>query len=170
MQKELNKIIKEISGNVVVIGLDNKLLEKLEQNDNILNCYSLGVVKEGKRKFGFGSKTIKIKNIRKKFKKKKIDYVICEYDVIKKYLNTFVKDSVYINKNKLYFYGNVNIELIKDRYNRYDTTIEVKEYKDKYIVSIDNQKAKNNLIKDTYYRMYDFINKTIELIGDILMG
>jgi len=66
MQKELNKIIKEISGNVVVIGLDNKLLEKLEQNDNILNCYSLGVVKEGKRKFGFGSKTIKIKKHRKK--------------------------------------------------------------------------------------------------------
>ncbi len=170
MNNELKKIIKKIDGNVLGIGLDEKLSEIIDQNDRITECNLLNSYVKGKFKGSLFQKTIKIKKIRKIFKKKKVDYIICDYDQIKKYLNTFVKDSVYINKNKLYFFGNVDFDLINYKYQRYDTKIDVKKYKDKYIVEIDNSKAKNNFLKDNYYRVKDFKDKIIEVIGDVLMN
>lgn len=168
MQRELNNIINSFDGKVLAINISSDLASKLEQNNNIIQCYMMdSSIGKGKGKKG---KTIKIKKIGKKFKKKKIDYIICEYEGIKKYLNTFIKDSVYINSNKLYFYGNVDIDLIKKRYGRYDTDIVIKQYKDNYIVCIDNSKSKNNFIKDLCYRIMDNTNSLIEYIGDILMG
>ena len=36
--KEIHKIINCVSGNVLAIGVDNKIIKKLEQNDRIENC------------------------------------------------------------------------------------------------------------------------------------
>ena len=127
------------------------------------------VSKEKKFSF-FRRKTININKLRKKYKKKKIDYIICDYNIISPYMRKFVKNSVYINKNKLYFYGNIDTELIKNMYGRYDTKINIKEYKKNYIVEIDNTNSKNNFIKDLYYSIKDTMTYLIEVIGDILMG
>lgn len=113
------------------------------------------------------NKTIKIKKIRKVFKKKKIDYIICNYDEINNYFNTFIKDSIYINKKKIYYFGNVDIDLLKYKYGRYNTNIIIKN---KNLIEIDVSKAKNNFFKDNYYRLKDFKDKLVELIGDILMN
>lgn len=165
--KELKKIIKNLGGNVLGIGLSEDLIKEIENNDKIINCNLLNPYIKRKKKFSLFNKTIKIKKIRKIFKKKKIDYIICNYDEINNYFNTFVKDSVYINKKKIYYFGNVDIELLKSKYNRYDTKIIIKN---KNLIEIDTSKAKNNFFKDIYYRLKDFKDKLIELIGDILMN
>ena len=165
--KELKKIIKNLDGNVLGIGLSEDLIKEIENNDKIINCNLLNPYIKGKKKFSLFNKTIKIKKIRKIFKKKKIDYIICNYDEINNHLNTFIKDSVYINKKKIYYFGNVDIDLLKYKYGRYDTNIIIKN---KNLVEIDNSKAKNNFLKDNYYRLKDFKDRLIELIGDILMN
>lgn len=165
--KELLEIIKNLDGKVLGIGLDEKLTKAIEDNDKIIECNLLNSYTKGKNKFSLFNKTIKIKKIRKVFKKKKINYVICNYDEIYKYFNTFIKDSIYINNKKIYYFGNVDIELLKSKYNRYDTKIIIKN---KNLIEIDTSKAKNNFFKDIYYRLKDFKDKLIELIGDILMN
>ena len=72
--KEIHKIINCVSGNVLAIGVDNKIIKKLEQNDRIENCNLLDcempITKEKNTKKQKGKK-IRIKKIRKIFKKKK---------------------------------------------------------------------------------------------------
>ena len=165
--KKLKKIIKNLDGNVLGIGLSEDLIKEIENNDKIINCNLLNPYIKGKKKFSLFNKTIKIKKIRKVFKKKKIDYIICNYDEINNHFNTFIKDSVYINKKKIYYFGNVDIGLLKYRYSRYDTNIIIKN---KNLIEIDNSKAKNNFFKDNYYHLKDFKDKLIEFIGDILMN
>ena len=60
MNKELLKIIKSIDGNVLGIGLNEKLVEQIEKNDNILECNLLSSEVKGKRKLFSRGKTIKI--------------------------------------------------------------------------------------------------------------
>ena len=115
-------------------------------------------------------KKISIKKLRKIYKKKNVDYIICNFEHITNFLNSFVKDSIYINKTKLYFYGNVDKDLILKKYQRYDTKIDIKEYKDTCIIEIDNTNSKNNKIKEIKYTIVDGFNHVIEVIGDVLMG
>ena len=165
--KEIIKIIKNLNGKILGIGLDETLTKEIENNDKIVECNLLNSYVKGKNKFSLFNKTINIKKLRRVFKNKKIDYVICNYEEINKYFNTFIKDSIYINNKKIYYFGNVDIELLKYKYNRYDTNIVIKN---KNLVEIDTSKAKNNFIKDIYYRLKDFKSRLIELIGDILMN
>lgn len=164
---KLKTIVKKLSGNVLGIGLSEDLTTLIENNNNIIECNLLNSYVKGKFKKSFFKKTIRIKKIRKVFKKKKIDYIVCNYDEISNYLNTFVKDSIYINKGKIYFYGNIDIDLLKLKYGRYDVKINLV---DKKIIEIDTSLAKNNFFKDNYYRFIDFKNRLVEIIGDILMN
>ncbi|MBO5095352.1 MAG: hypothetical protein J6B98_00555 [Bacilli bacterium] len=171
MKNELKNIIKELSGNVLAIGISQELVEVIDKNEKIINCDILSNEVSKEKKFSFfRRKTININKLRKKYKKKRIDYIICDYNIISPYIRKFVKNSVYINKNKLYFYGNIDTELIKNMYGRYDTKINIKEYKKNYIVEIDNTNSKNNFIKDLCYSIKDTITYLIEVVGDILMG
>ena len=164
---KLKNIIKNLEGNVLGIGLNENLISAIEKNNRIIECNLLNSCAKGKFKKSFFNKTIKIKKIRKIFKKKKVDYIICNYDEINNYFNTFIKDSIYINKNKLYFYGNIDVNLLKLKYGRYNTKINLI---DKNIIEIDNSLAKNNFLKDNYYRFIDYKNHLVEIIGDILMN
>ena len=156
LRDKLNKSIEE--------GKDYHIIYKIsvELDELIASYYN----KDNKKK-SFFNKTIKIKKIRKVFKKKKIDYIICNYDEISNYLNTFVKDSIYINKGKLYFYGNIDVDLLKLKYGRYNVEINLI---DKKIIEIDTSSAKNNFFKDNYYRLVDFKDRLVEIIGDVLMN
>ena len=73
MKNELLLKIKEINGNVLVIGIsDQKVIKAVEANENIIVCNFLDSNMEGKRKiFGKRGKTISIKKISRVFKKKK---------------------------------------------------------------------------------------------------
>ena len=165
---ELNRIIKQFNGNVLGIGLDEKILKQLNKNNKIMECNLLNSVTKG-RGYGF-SKTIKIKKIRKYFKKKSVNFILCNYEVMSKYLNSFVKNSIYLNDFKIYYYGDCDVDRLIRRYSRYDTKINVFKEKNIYILEIDCSNAKNNFFKEKLYSVVDLVDNAIEVIGDILMN
>ena len=66
-------------------------------------------------------KNINIKKLYKYFKKKSIDYIICDYEQITKYYKYVFRDSIYLNNGKIYFYLNKNIDMDYIlKYKRYD--------------------------------------------------
>ena len=104
MENELLKIIKKIKGSLLGIGMtESILLDAIEENDNIDTCYILSNVSLTGKKFNMikkgRNKKINIKKLKKKFKKKSLDTVICNYDIIKQFYRSFVPNSIYINKN-----------------------------------------------------------------------
>lgn len=178
--KTIYDITKVTSGNVLGIGVDKTISEILEKNDRVLNCNLLNsYVKEDnietikKKKKRKKLKTIKVKKIRKIFKKKKVDFIICNIDEIKKYLRTFIKDSVYINKDMLYIYNikdeDLKEELIK-KYNRYNVKIEEIKDEDTTILKIDNKESKNNFIKDKLYLIIDSLVAFVNIVADLLLS
>ena len=170
--KSIYKIGKLISGNVIAIGADEKLIDILNNNERIINCDLLnGKINVGtKTKRRKKQKIIKIKKLRKIYKKKNIDFILCDLKEIKKYLKTFIRDSVYINKDVLYIYNvddETKEELIK-KYKRYNTKIdEIKE--EKTILKIDNKDSKTNFFKDLKYFFIDNILTIIDILSDILI-
>lgn len=168
-------IAKVVSGNVLGIGVDVEISEILEQNEritecNLLNSYSYQNKGEKTKQ---RLKRIRIKKMRKVFKKKKVNFIICNITEIKKYLKTFVKDSIYINKEILYIYNvedeDLKKELIK-KYKRYNTNIEEIKDKKTTILKIDNSKAKTNVVKDNFYLIVDTLVKLFNIISDLLLN
>jgi len=169
-------ITKCTSGNVLGIGVDEKISEILEQNDlvtncNLLNSYSKETNKKQTKKKKL--KKIRIKKLRKVFKHKKVDFIICNTEEIKKYLKTFIKDSVYINKDMLYLYNikdeELKQELIK-KYKRYNTIVEEIKDDNEIILKIDNKNSKTNIFKDTLYLIIDTLTQLLNIISDLLLN
>ena len=175
---DLKNICKNISGNVISIGLSYPTVESvLEKNDKIINGYILEFTNKKRSKdknnHGKKNKKISIKKLRKSFKKKSVDTVICNYEDVKKYIRFFVRDSIYINSGKLYIYGKKDdyvLEDLEEFYNRYKTTINITEYDNEFLMEIDNSLAKNNWVKDKIYRIKDTVIYYINVIGDIMVG
>lgn len=168
-------IAKCVSGNVLGIGLEEELIEILEQNDRITDCKLLNAKVKGTNSNGKKERTkkIRIKKLRKIFKKKRVDFIICNIDDIKKYLKTFIKDSVYINKDILYIYNIREEELKNDlikKYKRYNTEIEEIKEQDSTVLKIDNKKSYTTLLKDIIYSIIDTAVMIFNLISDILMN
>lgn len=97
----VKKYIKNMSGKVIGIGIDNKeFIESIDKNNKILECDLLNSINiksfNGKK----SKKKKYVKKLRKKYKKKNIDYMIINANMINKYLKKVVKDSIYINKKK----------------------------------------------------------------------
>jgi len=176
--KEIYNITKCVSGNVLAIGVDEKIVKILEDNERVINCNLLNSDTYSKSKNSTKNKNhklkkIKIKKIRKIFKKKKIDFIICNIEEIKKYTKTFIKDSIYINKDMLYIYNIKNNELQEElikKYKRYNVEIETINNKNENIIKIDNKKSTTNLIKDILYLIIDTFVSIIDVISDILMN
>lgn len=176
--KEIYNITKCVSGSVLAIGADEKIVKILDENERVINCNLLNSYTPNKKNTKSKRKQpklkkIKIKKIRKIFKKKKVDFIICDIKEIQKYLKTFIKDSVYINKDMLYIYNiddeNLQEELIK-KYNRYNVKIDVINDENNKIIKIDNKKSKTNFIKDFMYLIIDTFFAAIDIISDILMN
>lgn len=174
---DLKKICKEVNGNVITIGLENKtVVNELDKNENVYNLYSMqfnGKKRSKKVSKGKKGKTISIKKIKKIFKKKNIDYVICNIEDISYFLRTFIKDSIYITKTKIYIYGtldNIDIELIERRYKRYNVKISILEYNKDFLIEIDTTNAYNHFFKDLLYSIIDIIYSIYNTIGDLLIN
>lgn len=178
----LKDICSDLKGTFLSIGLSYPtVVSALEKNKNISCGYLFNF--EGKKK-GKGKdknnykqkgklKKASIKKLRKTFKKKSVDTVMCYYQDIEKYIRFFIADSIYINCGKLYIYGKKTefvLEDLKRYYDRYNTKIEITEYEEHFLVEIDNTKAKNNWFKDKCYRIKDSISYYINCIGDFLVG
>lgn len=176
MNKELKKIFSKLSKSVVGIGLDDELSYTLESNDNILELDIINIQKKKKGKLNNKTKNksrkINIKKLKKIYNKKSVEYVVCNYEVIKKYFRYFISDSIYMNNNKLYLYGTSmeDIKEIKKKYKRYNTLIKVTDEKKYFIIEIDNKESKNNFFKDKLYFIVDTYNYLVDIIGDFLIN
>lgn len=177
MFNKLEEIIKKSEGNVLSVCLDDKLMEAFN-NNNKINLYSIDsnkpngfFNKKSKRKTNKG-KIINIKKLRKYINKKSVDYMFCNMNEMFHYYKFFIKDSIYLNNNKLYIYAEKNIDkdLIIKNYKRYKTSIEYNEYKSGYIIIVDNTKSKTNFIKDIFYFIKDTLYNIAEIIGNLLIS
>jgi len=169
-------ITKCLSGNVLGIGVDEKIIELLEQNNLVTNCNLLNSytketnkTKQTKQRL----KKIRIKKLRRVFKYKKVDFIICNIDEITKYTKTFIKDSIYINKDMLYIYNikdeELKQELIK-KYKRYNTKVEEIKDEKTTILKIDNKNSKTNILKDIFYLIIDTLIQLFNIISDLLLN
>lgn len=177
IEKKIYQILKKIDGNVLAIGLDDdNMLKLLEENNNIAECNLLNASsnqKGMKRKIKKQKKNFNIRQLRKKFHKKKVDYIICNMNDIYPYIKTFIKDSVYINRKKLYFYGDMkkyDLDKIISRYKKYGARIEQTFYNNYFLITILNEKSKTNKIKDSWFSLVDFMHFLYEIIGDLLIN
>lgn len=177
MFNRLEEIIKKIEGNVVTVCLDDKLMNAFK-NNNKINLYSIdsgitnSIFKKKYKKKNNKGKTINIKKLKKYFKKKSVDHLFCNMNEIFKYYKYFIKDSVYLNNNKLYLYldNNIDKDLIMTNYKRYNVKIEEIEYKNGYLIIVDNTNSKNNKIKDFIYLIKDTFYNMAEAIGNLLIS
>lgn len=169
--KSKNVLLKEIqkfSGNVLGIGnISDDIVNKLNKNDSVTELNILS-----NKSYDIGSSTgkgrkISIKNIRK-LRKKHINYLLVDYDKIDEYLSTFVKDSIFITKDYIYFVS--NNKKIEKLYNRYNVDIKELKTSDKTIFVINTSNAKNNKIKEFIYSIIDFINRIIDIITSMLLS
>ena len=162
-------ITKCLSGNVLGIGVDSKITNLLNNNDRVLECNLLDSESSSKGGSSGKVKKINIKKLRRLFKKKNVDYIVCNVDYVRKYLKYFIKDSIYINKDMLYIY-NINdkflLEELINKYNRYNVSIDVMDN----VLKIDNKKSKTNLLKDIFYFILDTFVNLLNMLSDLLLN
>ena len=176
MDNYLEKQIKNMSGSLLGIGITSEKLKNTINNNNkitICNLLEENSKSTNKKKFSILNKprTINIKKIKKVFRKKRVDNIICNINTIKKFQKTFVRDSVYINKNKLYIFGDKQeLETIKEKYERYTNEVELKKENKDYILIINNENTKNNKIKDIGYWWKDTATSFLDFLTLLLVN
>ena len=178
MKQSLLKIIKSLQGNVFTLGIvDEDLISAVQNNNNIDHFLMLNInqtIEYSKSTKYKPTKKIKIKKIRKTNKKKKIDYSICEISDCKEHFRTFINDTIYFNKKKIYYYGKIfeyDLDDLIKKYRRYIVEIKITKYKnDDFILEIDTSKAKTNKLKGTFYRIIDFFTMVFDCFADFLLS
>lgn len=177
MKEEILKIIDNMQGSLLGIGIDDEtMLEKIENNSNINLCYILSNGgKEKNKKFKLfkkgRSKKVNIKKLKKYFNKKSIDNILCDYRVVKRFIRSFMSGSIYINKKKLYIYGDLkDLKSLKERYERYTKDIELIKNKKSFLLIVNNEKTKTNILKDLIYKITDLLNDSIDYLTDLLVN
>lgn len=173
MEKYLIKEIKQMEGSLLGIGLTSeKIKDAINKNDKILICNLLEENQKGKNSklvAGKKQRKVNIKKIRKTFRKKRTDNVICNLETVKKFLKTFVRDSVYINKGKLYIYGNKEeIENLKKKYERYTKDVEIITKEKQCILVVNNANTKTNKLKDMGYWWKDTGESFLDIMTMLL--
>ncbi len=172
IKNELKLQINHMDGNILLIGnYDEEIQQLLLKKDIILSCDQLLKKERYKNNFSYkGEKTKKlnIKNLRKKYKKKGLNYMIVNAEDIMPYKNRFVRDSIYITKKSIYLIGNEDVLLVM--YKRYSKQIEKIECLDGVIIKIDVSKSKSNKIKDFLYFVKDNLIDLGNAISDFLIS
>lgn len=175
MFKYLEDTIKKMTGNVLAIGIDEKLANTIK-NNNRVDAYEISktervpVFQKKKRKLNRG-KTINIKRLPKYFNKNSIDFIICNYEQIIKYYKYVFRDSIKLSKGKIYFYAKKDVDMDYIlKYKRYKSKIEIKEYEKSKLIIIDNKEAKTNLFKNIIFYISDTFCNFIDFISNIMVG
>lgn len=175
--KQLEKVIGSINGRLICIGLNNEyLLKKIKDNTNILYCDFLNAnissgLKIGKKR-NKKEKIISIKDFKKHYKKKRVNYIISNISDIDSYLPRFIPDSIYITNGIIYIYGDIyfDYEKIVKKYKRYTKQIEVIKTTNSFLVIVNVNNTKRKVIKDKAYFIIDNLEICADKIGDILVG
>lgn len=178
MKSELIKIIKGFSGNIFTLGVvDNDLIKLVQNNNNIEKFLMLNINQSIQYETSDNykpTKNVKITKIRKRNKKKKIDYSLCEISDCKDHFRTFINDTIYFNKKDIYYYGNIDeydIDLLIKKYRRYNVVINITKFSNgEFILKIDTSKAKTNKLKNIFYKIVDFFESVIDGLTNFLLS
>lgn len=164
----INNELKKLSGSVLGIGLDDKKQDILNDNKKIVECYLLDNQVDSIDGSECYTKIIDIKKMHKVFKRKSFDYIVGDFQKLYPYLRTFIKNSIYLNKNKVYFYnlGNYDLDELEKRYARYGSKVDSR----KNFIIVDNTKAKTNFLKNIYNYICDLFYDIIEYIGNLFVN
>ena len=177
MFKKIEDIIKKLEGNVLVISINDELINTFNKNNKV-NLYSInsnkgnGIFSKSKKRTTNKGKTINIKKLRKYINKKSVDYIICNMEDVMGYYKYLIKDTIYLNNNTIYIYSSNKVDkdfLIK-KYKRYNVEVDVTDYKNGFIITINNKNGKTNFFKDKLYFIKDTLYNFAEFIGNILVS
>ncbi len=173
--------IKDFKGFVLGIGyLKDKILKEMDKNDyievslltsNFAEATKKSLVDKEIRKRKKKGKTVYIKKLKKSFKYKRPDYIVCNINDVNNYLKYFIKDSLYITNQKIYIFSEgdkVELENIVKKYKRYINTVEY-DPKNNYII-IDTSNYYNNIFKNAWYFIVDTFISIYDSIGNVLAG
>ncbi len=178
MNGELVKVIKNTKGKIITIGVSEKsVINAIHRNDKIINCFELNNNNIENKKVEFTkrifSKNVTINNFKKKFKKKKTDLILVNIKHIEEYIFKFSKDSIYLSKGQVIYYGSakdidrVNVESYYDRFN---VVVNKDVFNKNKIVTIEVYKYKYKVIKEFIYTIKYYFNKFIDSVGNFLVG
>ena len=164
-----------MTGSLIGIGsFSDKILYEIEKNSQIISCDLLNETKHFTTTKGKGRgrcKKIRIQKLRKKWKRKSINYFLVDMDILEKYKKYFIKDSMYLNCNTIYLYTShkeKDVSVWIERYQRYSVTLQKLFLDDGILLVIETNDQKRNFVKDRWYFMIDTINDILDVIGDIL--
>ena len=170
IENELKEIFKTINGNLLLIGnYSDKIINKIEQNKNILVCDQLSNSNNTNKNGNKGkSKKINIKKIKKHYKRKNINNSVIDFEHVLPYKNTFIKDSSYITKNKIIIIAKEDNDLIYKMYSRYTKNINKVDCLDGKIYVIETSKIKKNPIMNIIYLIQDTFIDIITIVSDLI--
>lgn len=174
--KELISLAKSITGTILVIGFENENFVEILNKNNKIELFSHlsyeSSNKKEKKKF-FKGKTINIKKVYKELNKQQYDYVICDFEIVKSHVNNFIKNSYKLSNKYVYFVvdeDTYDYEEIVRRYSRYGAHCESIGQKGTYLVKVDIENMKINIIKRFLYSFRDISYNIIEFISSIIMS
>lgn len=164
----INNVIKDLEGSLIGIGIEEeKTINLIDKNKNIticnlLDCFNPDSDESGKLK------KIGVRKLRKKFKKNRTNYMICNIEKIDKFKEKFVYDSIYICNKDIYLYdkNDNNLDSVIRRYNKY-SHIETIKCTDGIILKITKTKEITkinefiNNIKNTIINIIDIISNLL---------
>lgn len=170
MKNELISEIKKLQGFVLGIGLDDTLQDAIYENENIHKCDLMENMQRGKGSSAKGfTKSISIYQLKKKYKKNKIDFIICNLEDIDIYMKYFLRDGTYIVKQKIYLYGplsDTEKEALQERLQRYDFCITYKQKKNQSLFILEKKEC--HYLKNYLYFVQDSISSYLDKISSIL--
>lgn len=169
---ELKTTVQKLEGKVLLIGnYSDDINQILLHNKKVFLCEQLTCIDSQllHDKKADKSKKINIKKLKKRYRKNGIDHLLVLENQIKDFKNTFVRDSLYIVKNKIYLVKSKESEQIIKMYFRYLKTIEIIPCLDGEIVCIDVRNYKNNKMKNLWFYVIDCLTDVMNAIGDILV-
>ena len=174
MKNNVVNILKDLDGFLLGIGLDEKMLVAIQNNEKINDCFLLSKKSgNGKKVNGFTKgkeKTIHIKKLKKYFKRKSIDNIVCDYSLVSKFMRGFVSNSIYLNSGKLYLYGSSSdIDKIIRRYKWYKCDTEILRNGNEFLLIVDNN-VKSNFFKDIFYKVWDLYTSFLDFLTDLLVN
>lgn len=171
--KKIIEDTKNFFGNVLCIGItDENILAPLRKKNN-LNVFTIdylpnkGIFSRRKKIKTKDGKKVNIKKLRKTFKTKSIDFMICNLNEIYSYFKYFIGDSVIVNRGILYIYGTssyIDPKVLASRYKRYGAVVEIEIDNDNFLLIVNNKHSKTNWFKNRFLIFID----TFHNIGDMI--
>ena len=167
----LKKELKNLTGSILLIGkIEAKVFSIFDKNTNIsetfyLNCFN--ETSEGNIIDKSIADNISLKDLHKYFKDG-VDNIYCNYEEIKNYLPSFIRESLRITKKKIYVFSKYksNLNHLIKKYKRYNLNCTVYNFDNYDLLVVEANDIIVHFFKELYYYIIDNIEKIYNYISD----